>query len=197
MTRIRHFILFSLLILWAIPAVAVMRAEADSLHHEVRLGWGDMLFETAMWHSTQHTSDYRYTGHLFAEYQYRVKNWLSVGMLADYERVMWRAEALSDQNFYNLSLLPTMRFTYFFSQYVNLYSAVMLGLNINGGTETDMYGRQTACAPAFGITALGMSVGNEHWFGAAEIGGLNALASKDLIYMLGSRLFTASIGYRF
>lgn len=177
---------------------AFTKAEADSIPHEVRIGWGDMLFETAVWHNNRQATDYRYTGHIFAEYQYRLRHWLSVGMQTDYEQVLWTAPSDNTAHtFYNVGLLPTVRFTYFFSEYVNLYSALLFGLNINGGSETDMYGRKVDCSPAFGFTALGVSVGNNHWFGAAEIGGLNALMSKDEIYMIGSRLFTVSVGYRF
>ncbi len=191
--------LFLVALCWAtLPAYALTKHETDSLRHEVRLGWGDMLFETAVWHSTRHTDDYRYTGHLFAEYQYHPKSWLSVGMIADYEQVLWRQlDDNSQHTFYNIGLLPTVRFTYYFHEYVNLYSALFVGLNVNGGSDRDFRNRLVACAPAFGITALGVSVGKAHWFGAVEIGGLNALVSKDEIYMVGSRLFTASVGYRF
>ena len=54
--------------------------------HEIRIGWGDQLFETLAWydqpHSTlypesyigQYEEQYRYLQHWFAEYQYRVRS---------------------------------------------------------------------------------------------------------------------------
>lgn len=59
---------------------ALDREKQISLRNEVRVGWGDMLYETAMYHTTWTTNNYRYTGHLFAEYQHWFKRWLSVGV---------------------------------------------------------------------------------------------------------------------
>lgn len=185
---------------------ALDREKQISLRNEVRVGWGDMLYETAMYHTTWTTNNYRYTGHLFAEYQHWFKRWLSVGVQADYEQVWWdiapdKATGASGEkkegHFYNVSLLPTVRFTYFFHPYLNLYSSVYLGMTVNGGTEQDMYLRHTAVTPAWGFTLLGIKAGGEHVFGTLEIGGLNALTNKNLIYMLGSRVFTLSVGYNF
>ena len=44
---------------------------------------------------------------------------------------------------------------------------------------------------------LGMNVGNEQWFGAVEFGGLYSLMNIHEVYMLGSRMFTVSVGHRF
>lgn len=194
-------ILLLLLLLFPSAAHALTKEQRIVLPHEIRLGWGDMLFETAMWNQTSTANNHRYTGHIFTEYQYHIKDWLSVGAQIDYEQVLWNTPTATPDNseqqyFFNLSLLPTVRFTYFFHEYVNLYSALSVGLNINSGTQTDYKGRQTAYAPAFALTLLGVSVGKDHWFGAIEIGALNALNDKQEIYMLGSRLFTISVGYR-
>lgn len=201
----QRLILLTILLTTLTPlAWSLTREEQMQQPNEIRLGWGDMLYETAVYHSTPTIGNYRYTGHLFAEYQRSLKAWLSVGMQLDYEQVWWnqRPDIYSDytadkHSFYNIALLPTLRFTYFFRPYVNLYSAVNIGLTINGGTETDMKGRYTACAPALGVTLLGVQVGRKHVFGAVEIGGLSALMGKNYIYMFDSRIFTASIGCRF
>ncbi len=185
--------------------MAETKAERDSLRHEVRVGWGDLLFETTMFHSNPstnlNTDNYRYTGHLFAEYQYRCCDWLSVGAIVDYDQVLWRVlrEGSDAPNHYyvNLMLMPSVRFTYFHHPWVNLYSALYAGLNINTGTEENYRGEKTRCAPAFGLTVLGLSVGREHWFGAVEVGGVNALNNMNEIYKLGARLITVSVGYRF
>lgn len=178
-------------------------------HHEVRLGWGDMQFETAMYHADHYTGNYRYTGHIFATYQYRFLPWLSAGLDFDYEHVLWQKskdkipftdcpeELKTDENFYNICLIPEVRFTYFWSKYVNLYSEIGCGLLINGGSELNFRGQKTACAPVIEITALGVQVGDDHWFGTVELGGLNAMSSLTDFYMVASRLFSASVGYRF
>lgn len=186
--------------------VSVLSVEAmtkDSLalsHHEFRLGWGDMLYETAMYHADHYTGNYRYTGHIFATYQYRFLPWLSAGIDVDYEHVFWQkssAEQKTDVNFFNLCFIPQLRFTYYWSKYVNLYSGIGCGLLINGGNELNFRGQKTAFAPVIELTALGVQVGDNHWFGTVELGGLNSMSSLTDFYMLGSRLFSISLGYRF
>jgi hypothetical protein len=69
-----------------------------------------------------------------------------------------------------------------------------IGLNINTGSEIDYKGRRTALAPAVNISLLGVRVGHGRWFGAVELGGMISLLNTNEVYMLGSRLFTASFG---
>ena len=185
-----------------LPAASETRAERDSLKHEVRVGWGDMIFETGMFHSTpntnRNTSHYRYTGHIFAEYQYRVNYWCSVGGQLDYDQVNWCVGEASDTHYYvNLMVMPSVRFTYFHHPWVNLYSEIYAGVNINTGSEKDYQERSTRCAPAFGMTFLGLSVGRGHWFGTAEWGSVSALNSMNEIYKLCARNLMVSVGYRF
>lgn len=196
-----------------------MRERVRQFPHQLRIGWGDQMFETLVWyhqpHSTiypesyigQYEEDFRYVQHWFAEYQYRVKYWFNVGAMVDYSGVLWdkvrrngKGEELDreeDCSFHNIAIMLTMRFTYFHSKYVSLYSGLGAGLNINTGSELDYHDRYTACAPALNITALGMSVGNERWFGAVEFGGLYSLMNMYEVYMAGSRMFTVSVGCRF
>ena len=99
---------------------ALTREQQLATRNELRIGWGDMLYETAMYHNSNSTNHYRYTGHVFAEYQYYLRAWLSVGVQADYEQVWWDVPhsgiqplptPSQDHCFYNASLLPTLRFT--------------------------------------------------------------------------------------
>lgn len=195
------------------------RELAQRRPHAIRIGWGDQLFETLVWyhqpHSTiypesyigQYEEDFRYVQHWFAEYQYRVKYWFNVGAMVDYSSVLWdkvrrngKGEELDreeDCSFHNIAVMLTMRFTYFHSKYVSFYSGLGVGLNINTGSELDYLDRHTAFAPALNITALGMNVGNNRWFGAVEFGGLYSLANINEVYMAGSRMFTVSVGFRF
>ena len=195
-----------------------LREEVRQYPHQLRIGWGDQMFETLVWypqsHSTlypesyiaQYEEDFRYVQHWFAEYQYRVKYWFNVGAMVDYSGVIWdkvRRNGLGEElgrekdcHFHNIAIMLTMRFTYLHSRYVSLYSGLGAGVNINTGSELDYRDRYTALAPALDITVLGMQVGNERWFGAVEFGGLYSLANIHEVYMAGSRMFTVSVGCR-
>lgn len=178
--------------------------------HEVRVGWGDPMFETMVWHNSptyftlENTYNYRYTGHIFAEYHYRQNSWFSYGGQVDYQQVFWTREMLKDGefvylpcHFYDISLMPTIRFTYFSSEWVNLFSGLGAGLLINGGTEKDFMGRKVALAPVVDLSILGMSIGRDMFFGTVEIGGMISLMNTNTIYMVGSRIVSASFGVRF
>ena len=187
--------------------------------HQLRIGWGDQLFETLVWydqpHSTlypesyigQYEERYRYLQHWFVEYQYLIRYWFNVGGMIDYSGVVWDkvnrnglGEEVSREkncNFHNIAIMATARFTYMHTKYVSLHSGLGVGLNINTGSEIDYRGRKTALAPALNLTVLGMSVGNEKWFGAVEFGGLYSLMNIHEVYLAGSRMFTLSVGCRF
>lgn len=195
-----------------------LRSMARQYPHELRIGWGDQMFESLVWYSKpyytiypewysgEYNENYRYTQHWFAEYQYRIRHWYNIGGMIDYSGVLWdkvtrngKGDELfreSNQDFHNITILLTMHFTYLHSKYVSLYSGLGMGLNINTGSEIDYLGRYTALAPAINLTVLGMSVGNARWFGAVEFGGLYALTGQNEIYLASSRMFTASVGYR-
>jgi len=182
----------------------------DGRRNEIRIGWADFFFESAMQYEftkigkTNARTDYL-TGHFFGEYQYHWLNWLSSGMQVDFFQAGWhdRRELATDakaagHNYYNLSLLPTVRFTWFRSEYVDLYSSVMAGLCVNSGTERDeMTGERTLCYPAFGLTMAGCEVGKNGWYGSVEWGGLNALRDIYTIVMASSRIVSVSVGYKF
>ena len=184
--------------------------------NELRVGWGDMMFETLIWHEKKLlpgmnsdiiAKNYRYSQHWFAEYLYRVNFWFGVGGMVDYGGVYWdkvqrnaagnELDKLYTAWFANISLMPVIRFTYYEKNLVRLYSGLGFGLNINTGTEQDYKGRTTACSGVLNLTLLGVSVGNEHVFGSVELGGMFAMANKQEIYMCDSRIFTASFGVRF
>lgn len=195
-----------------------MLADIRMLPHEIRIGWGDMLFENLIWQEKQYPTilpdnysnlykeNYRYTQHIFAEYLYNVSYWYSFGMMIDYSGLLWdnvtrngkglELERVPNQQAHNIVLMPVVRFAYYHSDYATLYSALGAGLDINTGTEIDYKGRTTAIAPAINISLLGVRVGKGRYFGSIELGGMIALSSTNEVYMLGSRLFTASIGCR-
>lgn len=194
-------------------------AEILSMPHEIRVGCGDALFENLCWHENPHpqilpesysavyNEHYRYTQHIFLEYLYNVSYWYSIGAMVDYSGVLWdevtrnglgvETNRVEDKNFNNIVFMPVVRFSYWHANYVSLYSSLGLGVNINTGSEIDYKGRQTAIAVAANITLLGVRIGNKHFFGSLELGGMYSLAGLNEVYMLGSRIFTASLGYRF
>lgn len=218
-------------LLWATPAVGQTASGGNASgkprkekkvyppvtqRNELRIGWGDMMFETLMWHERAllpnmsgdiYTKNYHYTQHWFAEYLYRLNFWFGVGGMVDYGGVYWdkmtrdaagnEVQKLYTAWFANIAIVPTIRFTYYEQNLVRLYSALGYGININTGTEVDYKGRETACSGVLNLTLLGVSVGNEHVFGSVELGGIFAMGSKQVIYMLDSRIFTASVGVRF
>lgn len=215
----KFFILFVLIL----PALlmAETKEERAASPHELRLLVGDMLSETLIWYDDAHAnyagvggpySEFSerqhtfWTPHFGAEYQYRLNDWCSVGAQVDFQYTGWRHVVYNNLNaevantrehFYNICLMPTVRFTYFHSPYVNLYSAVGLGVDINGGTETDIYGKHVAAGAALDIAVLGLSAGANNWFGSVELGGLSALKNKGTMFMLASRIVTVGVGYRF
>lgn len=200
-----------------------MQAESKSSRaerkHEIRIGWGDQLFETLVWHeepfSTIHPpttllnydENFQYLQHYFIEYQRRHNHWLSYGGTFDFSGVYWdrvtrngKGEQVGDptnHHFINLVFMPNIRFTYFYHKYVSFYSGLGAGLNINTGTEIDYKQRKTAVAPVFGLTLFGVEVGLDHWFASLELGGLYSLVNTNEIYMVSSRMITAAIGFRF
>ena len=53
----------------------------------------------------------------------------------------------------------------------------------------------TEAAFAFNVNLIGIQVGAGHWYGALDLGMMNAFAGETRIYMLGSRLVSLSINY--
>lgn len=179
--------------------------------HEIHIGYGDPMFETMVWHNSptyftlEKTLNYRYSGHIFGEYHYRPNAWFSYGGQVDYQQVWWTRESLDSEgefeytpcNFYDISVMPTIRFTFFWSEWVNLYCGMGAGLLINGGTEKDYKGHQVAFAPVLDLRLLGLSIGKDMFFGTVDFGGMISLLNANAIYMVGSRVFSASLGVRF
>lgn len=203
--------------------VSGLRAETieqrASWKHEIRVGWGDQIFETLVWHPTTiitsaspaqafaYKDDFTYYQHSFISYEYRHNRWFSVGVLADLSGVSWTnvqrngcGEIISsdpDQYFFNAVVMPTLNFTYFRHPYVNLYSGLGIGMCVNTGTEKNLAGKNTMVAPAFNLTLLGVSLNYERYFLSVEYGGMYALLNTNYIFMAKSRMFAASIGVRF
>ena len=177
--------------------VLLCQAEAKNpplRHHQVRLGWGDPLFETLAFHEGAATqagvrkTDFGYTGHFFVEYQYRFNPVVSLGIQTDIEGIFWK-ETTSSRN-YDLSILPTLRLTCLNTRYVQLYGGFAAGLMVAFDNA-----KNKETAPVVNITLLGVQVGKGPWSGSLELGGMTSLRNANQVYMLGSRLISVSVNY--
>lgn len=189
--------------------------------HEVRLGVGDMLFETMIWHNQVHKSyagspagilypekrNYRYLPHISGEYSYHLLPWMSLGCALDFQQTYWRTEYFNSaddrvkesvkENFFNLCILPMIRFNYFRREHVGLYSALAVGMDINGGTEKNGRGQKMVVGAALDLRPIGVIFGAEHYWGYVELGCLNALKSKDEMFLLCSEIVRIGLSYKF
>lgn len=189
--------------------------------NEVRLGIGGIGFERTFFGSSVHMSytdrpesvtylekqNHRYFPHIFAEYDYNLLPWLSVGGQIDFSGFTWdnhyydggydiimRTER---QNCYNIVLQAICRFNWLRREHFTLYSSIGLGMDINTGTEIDPYGKATVPGIAVTPILLGIRGYKGPWFGAFEFGGINAMKDPTQIFLLGARSLSLSAGYRF
>ncbi|MBQ1913154.1 MAG: hypothetical protein II171_06310 [Bacteroidales bacterium] len=174
--------------------------------HQVRVGWGDMLFETMAFYpglsaTGMEKYDFGYTGHVFAEYRYLLNQTIRLGIQSDVEGIFWK-EALRDANrkptgdvtpvrSYNVSLVPTFQFRILDTEWVDLWTGLGAGVLIAFDNA-----RQVELAPEVNFTLLGVEVGKGPWTGTLELGGMNALRNANQVYLLGSRLLSVSVNYR-
>ena len=181
--------------------------------HQIRIGIADDLFLRGLESPTNNNlslpptqegyritgfedHNYRSTGHLYVEYQYRFNHWLSVGANFDTRTSLWKRTEYSICEFESivntenhhclgLALMPTVRFTYFNSQYASLYASVGVGAHMQ------MYDNTIeAILPVFDLCYFGVSLGKKHWFCDLEFG----LAPFPFLL---DRLYRFNIGYRF
>lgn len=197
-------------ILAAVSLCAICFAEPPQTRHNVRLGWGDMLFETLAFHPSAKDSydpallpqdykwngtfDYGYTGHIFGEYMYSFTDLISAGIQTDFEGIFWK-EGSKDNfkkvNNYNLCFLPSVRFTYFHSKWLDIYSGLSFGLLMAFDNQ-----KQFEVAPAFNLNLVGAKVAiKDNWSGFLELGALNALKDANCVYMFGSRLISFGVNF--
>lgn len=219
--RVAAAVMSSVLLVLAFDASAESRSHRDSTRHEVRIGWGDQMFEKFVWQKPQYiisnmdesfrktyNEHWRYSQHWFAEYSWRVNSWFGLGAMIDASGCVWdevtrnglgnEVARSKGHNFWNLTMMPTFRFTWFNSQYVSLYTSLGAGLGINGGSEVDGKGRHTLCGLALDLALIGVTVDWSDWCAFAEVGGLSSVRNiKSSIFMLNSRMVSVGVGYRF
>lgn len=195
------------------------RQESKSLTHEIRIGWGDQLFEQIAWHDSKtrhimpdnytetYKENHRYSQHWYLQYLYNINSWFSYGCEIDYSLVRWdlvdrdgtAKEIGRKKNEYlnNLLFLLPMRFTYLHKKHIEMYSGLSIGVDINSGTETDEYDNHTLLLPAADFRFIGIKFTKGPWSASADIGGTIAMRDQDHIALAFSRLFLLSLGYSF
>lgn len=213
-------LLIVILSLFTCTVVSAQVSASSRMNHEVNIGIGDMMFETVLWHNQPH-KDYRalpygaqsfektgysYTPHFSVQYFYSPKRWLSVGGDMNFQYTSWdkewydnldRLTSSSDERFFNLCIMPCVRFNYMNNRYVNLYSSIAAGMDINGGSETDCFGRHTLVGIAADLRLIGVRAGDGNYWGFADIGCLAAMKNTDTLFMVGSQIFRIGFSYRF
>ena len=208
--------LFTLLLLCV--AVPVFGTQPPPGRHSFRFGWGDMLFETLVFHanprgaypspeslppsfSRMEQYDFGYTGHFYAEYLRRLTRVVSVGIQADAEGIFWKegnfdryhklkAPEVPVRN-WDVVLMPTVRFTYLDRPMVRLYSGLGAGALFAFDNQ-----KQFKAGIALNLNWIGVEVGKGHWGGNAELGMLNSMTDIFHIFQAGSRLLSFGAYYR-
>ena len=178
-------VLLSLVAIFAAAAIS-RAAGGDQPRHEVHLGYGDSLMETVLFR------DRSYLPHMYAEYDYTIWPWLSVGAQVDFSGFWW-----DDDNCYNIAVMPHLRFNWLRRDGLSLYSALRAGVDINTGTETNVQGNTTDTGLALGSTFLGISCGRGPVFATVELAPITAMKGRSIVFLAGSRLISFSLGYRF
>ena len=181
--------------------------------HQIRIGIADDLFLRGLESPTNNNlslpptqegyritgfdeHNYRSTGHLYVEYLYRINHWLAVGANFDTRTSLWQRTDYSicplesrvntqNHNAVGLTLMPTVRFTYYDTPYVSFYASVGIGAQMQMFDNTI-----DAIYPMLDLCYLGISLGKNHWFCDLELG------VAPVPYFL-DRLFRFSVGYRF
>ena len=190
--------------------------------HEIRLGVGDGFFDTVAFPDTPHRpystapagitfveqQNHSYLPHFFLEYNWTPDNRWSFGAMVDFFGFQWDnvsyqggsddPVSTSHENCYNYAVMGHARFNWYRkSDKWCVYSAFHAGLDINTGTETDMYGRQTEVGIAFAPTLLGVQYGYKHFFVAGELGSHFAFKDALNLYSALSKIVSISAGVRF
>ena len=154
------------------------------------------------------------SGHIFASYVYQFTPLISFGVEADalflqnkFRMVNGYGERLEDpavSTLYNITVLPTVRFTYMRDGFISIYSAIGLGATYSG-YSTNLPSEWTEQSPDnLGITANivfgGMNFHYQNWYAETELG---LMGTKMLLWpqsthpILTSRLLSIAVGYRF
>lgn len=209
----------SVLLLAGFSCLAQENNQALS-RHKIRVGIGDMMFETVRWHNQVHKdysgiadglskpedSYFSYSPHISAEYSYSILDWLDLGLVWDTQITSWERNFYNNRdavvntekhNFFNMSFLVNVRFNYLRREHFGMYSSIAPGIDINGGSETDCFGKHTLTGAAVDLRLVGITAGSGQYWGFAEFGLMAALQNPDHIFLFGSQLIKIGFTYKF
>lgn len=210
-------ILLVVCLLLAALVAGAQPASSFGSRHQVRIGWGDALFETLTFGNTKphiypnpqalpesfsirEQFNSACTGHLFFEYGYRLNKLVRLGGQLDAEGIFWEegnfdryhqlvGTAKTVRN-YNIVVMPTVRLEYLHKRIVTLYSGAGAGMLVAFDNA-----RGCEFSPALNLNLVGIQLGRGHWSGGIELGLMLALSGGNKVYMLGSRLLSFSLNY--
>ena len=190
--------------------------------HEIRIGVGDGFFDTIAFPDTPHRpystatpgvnyveeQNHSFIPHIFAEYNWTPDNKWSFGVQFDFFGFKWNnvtytggsddPVSVDPANCFNYALMGHLRYNWYRkSQTWRVYSALHMGIDINTGSEIDMYGKKTEVGIAFSPTLLGVQYGYKHFFVAGELGSHFALRDALNLYSALSKIVSISAGVRF
>lgn len=105
--KIKQIILLCVCSMIPLACMAESKQTRSTRKHEVRIGYGDPMYETMRWKDEPNKlgvpmnvrQNYRYTGHIYGEYMYRINSWLGVGghaAVATQEFIESHADYLKD-----------------------------------------------------------------------------------------------------
>ena len=206
------------------PEAAIVKSPVAS-GHSLRLSVGDQMFESLVWQNPQkitnrmpesyrenYKENYRYTMHWAAEYQWRVNSWFSVGALIDGSAFFWddvtrngagiELSRTKNRVCANLTIMPKFRFDWFNvpvaeNMTVGMYTGLGVGLNLNGGTEYDQWGKRVVPGLAVDLSLISLEYTVSHWGVSLELGGLTSMKDKNTIFMVFSRMINLGVSYKF
>lgn len=156
------------------------------------------------------------SGHFYLAYQYQLTPLISVGMEVDYLHMKMATKWYNGYNtlltpimerayehLHHLTLMPSVRITYYCQRVLSLYSALGVGYAFYSDSpkswsfQTDRQ-RPHNHGMALNVTALGINLGGKHWFFEAELGSFQSWAFNAAANGLyGSRLVSVAAGCRF
>lgn len=194
-------------LLASLPAAA----QDPGLGH-LQVGVGDMLFETAVWSATvpkpgmtNLRENVGCTPHICLNYCCNLTDWFSIGWEMDFQHTNWdsvtrdaesKVTATTRENFFNLCLAPVLRFDYCRKEHFGMYSSIAAGIDVNGGSQTDEFGRKTVVGISADLRLIGLRAGAGRWWGFIDAGCLAGMRDRDHIFMLGSSLVRAGLEIR-
>lgn len=172
------------------PLGAQVRRQPTVPHGELSVGWGDQMFEKLCWHPANDAGEYKYTQHWFIRYLHCQGSHLSYGGMIDVSGVFW------DDYFLNVSVMPMARYNFYDKRGFSISSQCGFGINMNTGSETDYFNKNTEFAPVIYFSPVGIQYSRGRYFASIDLGGTFSLKSRNMIFMFGSRLISISIGIK-